>query len=210
MDQIIRLMEHFRDFGQEHQSTDLGAFGRWLAAQYADSQLAETPVAEVNAAGVEVMNAFFLGGLTAFVEVWIKLTFQGLPLLSLGDFGILKTVERLQAPTKSQVADAVIMERTTCMESIKRLIRKGIFSETTDPHDRRMKRVEVTAYGKEVSQELDGRMRQLGLLLMGSLTIEEMHQLLPLLKKLHTFHHQLYRGQSAEEIVRRYQLKTES
>lgn len=207
MDQVIRLLEHFRDFGQEHH-TDLGQFGQWLAAQYAGPQPTETPVAEVNAAGVEVMNAFFLGGLAAFVEVWIKLTFQGLPLLSLGDFGILKTVERLQSPTKSQVADAVIMERTTCMESIKRLIRKGVFSETTDPNDRRMKRVEVTTYGREVSHELDGRMRRLSLLLMGSLTTEEMHQLLPILKKLHTFHHQLYRGQSAEEIVQQYQLKS--
>lgn len=206
MDEIIQLLEDYKAYREKGIPGDFGLFGEFLRQKYADAQEYLTDEEEVNEAGLDVMASYVLGGLTNYVEAWVKLTYQDLPLLSLGDFGIIKTVEFAKNPTKKMIADSVIMERSTCIESIKRLIDKGLLSEETDEKDRRMKRVRLTPYGEEIVQLLYERMRSLGKLLVGNLNEVEKKSLLPPLKKLLDFHEHLYRHKDRQKIKELYKL----
>jgi len=206
MKDIINLLRDYQEFKDKNNSEDFHVFGEWLRQKHAPTQDYTTNDEEVNEAGLDVMATYLLGNLTGYTEAWIKLAYQDLPLLSIGDFSILKTVEHYQNPSKKEVADEVVMERSTCIESIKRLIKEGLLAEAIDPNDRRIRRVHLTKGGKQLMPLLNQRMTNLGSLLVGNLSEVEKKSLLPTLNKLLRFHENLYRNMKKEAIKKNYKL----
>lgn len=206
MDTIIQLLQDYQEYSQQTGSKNLMFFGEWLRQKHAAEEHYLTDEPTVNEAGVNVMASYLLGGLSSYVDVWVKLTYEDLPLLSLGDFGIIKTVERLQRPSKKEIAEANVMERSTCMEAIKRMVKLGLLEESNDEQDRRRKRVSLSLQGRELVQTLDERMTRLGNLLMGNLSEVEKKSLIPVLKKLNDFHQQLYQQKHELDIKKMYDL----
>jgi len=201
MDNIIALLNDFRDFQKTGDSDDFEGFGDFLKSKYTNDKASfQTKEPTVNAAGTDAMVSYLLGGLIGYVEAWVKITYKDLPIGSLGDFGILKSVQVLQNPTKKDVVDRLVMERSTCIEAIKRLIKKGLIQEETDEEDHRMKRVKLTDYGQEIVATLDQKMTALSTLLVGILSEAEKQQIMPMLMKLNKFHNNLYRNKEGEEI----------
>lgn len=143
--------------------------------------------------------------LGAYVDVWVKEAFRDLPLVSQGDFGILKTVEQLGNPTKKDIFEAVILERTTCNESIKRLTKKGLFRVTTDPEDRRMRRVTLTDEGAAVTRQATRKMMALTDLMVGPIPPHAKADTHQRLKQLTDYHAGLYAAERSE-IRERFEL----
>lgn len=206
MDEAIRLLQEYQTFVGQRGQTGLDAFGEWLKQKHMPATQYQTDEPEVNEAGLDVMVAYLLGGLTSYTEAWVKLTFQELPLISIVDFAILKAVEYRVHPSKKEIAESVIAERTTCMESIKRLIKEGLLAEAADKEDKRLKRVKLTKAGLRMIEILNAKMRALGTLLIGDLTEAEKKSLLLMLKKLSHFHDTLYRKKSREEVKQQFSL----
>lgn len=206
MDSIIQLITDYKVFTEQLHSEDLLLFGEWLKQKYAPPTNYTTDETEVNEAGLDVMASYLLGGLTSYVEAWVKLTYRDLPILSLGDFAIVKTVQYLQQPRKKDIMNQTIMERTTCMESIKRLIKIGVLKEYNDEKDKRVKRVLLTSMGEDMVAKLDQKMMNLSVLLMGDLSEIEKKSLLPLLQKLNNFHAELYQKKDSFDIKQQYGL----
>ncbi len=200
MDKAIQLLRAYQRFREEVHSEDLGLFGQWLTQDYGPKAFFGTDDPEVDQEGPDVMGAYLLGSLTAYAEVWVKMSFRDLPVRSLSDFGLLKTIEEMERPSKKEVADRVIMEHSTCIESIKRMIRHNLLLEETDTADKRLKRVVLSETGKKLITELENRIRALGKLLMGNLDEAEKNTLIPLLHKLHSFHDNLYRQRDKTDI----------
>lgn len=206
MEDAIRLLTDFKDFTQQTGSTSFILFGEWLRQKYADQTNYHADDPNVNEAGLDVIASYLIGGLTAYVEVWVKLTYEELPIHSLGDFGILKTVEYMGRPCKKDIANQAIMEHSTCIESIKRLIKAGLLQEETDQQDKRVKRVMLTNEGKLLSASLDKKMMGLGSLLIGNLSELEKKSMIPILKKLNEFHHTLYKERVEVDVKKLYGL----
>lgn len=206
MDNIIQLINDYKVFTEQLHSEDPVLFGEWLKQKYAPSTHYLTNDSEVNEAGLDVMAAYLLGGLTSYVEAWVKLTYQDLPILSLGDFAIIKAVQYLLHPRKKDIMNQTIMERTTCMESIKRLIKVGILKEYNDEKDKRVKRVVLTSIGEELVIKIDKKMMNLSKLLVGNLSEIEKKSLLSLLQKLNNFHAELYQKRDTINIKQQYEL----
>jgi DNA-binding MarR family transcriptional regulator len=181
-------------------SGSLEHFGSWLNLRYNKREEIATDEPEVNDGGLDVMAGYVIGALSNFVDVWVKIAYQDLPLVSLHDFGIIKTVEYGGNPTKKMIADQSLMERSTCMEAIKRMVKEGLFEEEPDSEDRRRKRVRLTPYGKEVNQEVTLRMTKLGTLLVGDLDDTEKKSVIPPLQKLLNFHKKLYFEEDREAV----------
>lgn len=206
MEDVIELLKDYQTFQKQGHKGDFLHFGEWLKQKYAPKETYLTNEEEVNEAGLDVMASYLIGGLSNYVEVWVKLTYQDLPLNSLGDFGIMKIVEFAKNPTKKVIVENSVMERTTCIESIKRLTKEGLFAETIDPKDRRKRRVSLTAKGEEMIELLNVRMMALGKLLSGNLDELEKKSLLPILNKLIDFHDQLYRQKDRQAIKEQFGL----
>ena len=206
MKDVIELLGYYEEFKKEHPQQGLELFGPWLKQSFTPEQDFLTDEETVNQAGLEVMVSYLLGGLAGFFDTWVKRTFADLPLRSLADFGILKSVAHLGTPSKKEVVLANITEPSTCIEIIKRLTRDGVFHEHIDHDDRRIRRVSLTEYGHEINKVVDAKMTNLGRLFTGNLSEVEMRSVIPTFKKLVSFHQQLHQSGDYEEIKKLYHL----
>lgn len=207
MKELVNLVNDYQYFVEETGILDLQPFANWLSKKYTNINDFKTREHTVNEAGLDVMASYLLGGLSSYVEAWVKICFEGSPLYSLTDYGIIKTVQYSHIPpSKTQIAENVIAEKTTCIEAIKRLVKAGILSEIDDEKDKRVKRVQLTNEGIHLINTIDSKMKSLGKLLMGSLDNQEKLSLLPILQKLNDFHNELYRNKTKEEVKSKYKI----
>lgn len=89
-----------------------------------------------------------------------------------GQFSLLNALNRPVPPSLGAVADLLVMDRTTLTANLKPLERKGLVDSAADPDDRRVRRLSLTAAGRDmlrrampawtavqegIDRELDGR-----------------------------------------------------
>src|SRR6188508_1802730 len=70
--------------------------------------------------------------------------------LTNGQFSLLMSLNRPEAPNMGSVASLLAMDRTTLTAALKPLERRGLVSVAVDPADRRGRRLTLTATGRSV------------------------------------------------------------
>ena len=73
--------------------------------------------------------------------------------LTSGQFSLLISLNRPNAPSIGSVADLLAMDRTTLTANIKPLARRGLLRVTDDPADRRVRRLALTAEGEALLRD---------------------------------------------------------
>src|SRR6201982_3382983 len=73
--------------------------------------------------------------------------FRSLGLTS-GQFSLLMSLNRPEAPTMGSVAGLLAMDRTTLTANLKPLERRGLIAVAVDENDRRNRRLVLTASGR--------------------------------------------------------------
>ena len=207
MEKLIELITYYRDFTEDTHSEDLTFFVDWLKQKMGEEEELSTDNANVNSGGLDVMISYLVGSLTRFLDIWLKVAYEGLPLISLGDFTIVKVIQNKGNPSKKEIAREAMMERTSCNEALRRMLKSGIIREEVDTDDKRVRRVTLTKEGKMLLLEVDKRMMQLSKLLMGNLTEVEKRSIFPALDKLKNFHENLYTKKDDIDISKLYGLK---
>lgn len=203
MEKAIELLENYQDFLQVKPAGTMQEFGAWLQRNPEEVELDQP---ELNKQKLNIKFAYTLSKLSSFLDAWVKLSFRDIPLRSLGDFGILMSIRFMQNPRKTDVAEQVIMERSTCMESIKRLIGEDLVEQSKDTADRRVWRVQLTKSGFAMCEILDEKMKSLGDLVAGEISDEEKLDAIAPLAKLVDFHQNLYSGLEGEKIITDFRL----
>jgi len=70
--------------------------------------------------------------------------------LTNGQFSLMMSLNRPEAPAMGAVATLLAMDRTTLTAALKPLKRRGLLRITTDPEDRRARRIELTPKGRKL------------------------------------------------------------
>lgn len=70
--------------------------------------------------------------------------------LTSGQFSLLISLNRPQAPRINQVATLLAMDRSTLTANLKPLARRGLVEVIVDPRDRRGRRLQITDAGRSV------------------------------------------------------------
>ena len=70
--------------------------------------------------------------------------------LTSGQFSLLMSLNRAEAPSIGQVSAGLAMDRTTLTAALKPLERRGLVRVTVDPADRRSRRLTLTPAGKRL------------------------------------------------------------
>lgn len=200
-EKILRLLTYWKEFS-EKESGDLAAFGKWLET-HAENQIAQpSPEPKDNASfrdqyihddvSVEDRIVLLWGRLQRFTHLWSRKALKDLPLHSIEEFGLIKTVELLREVRKSDLVKHTLMETTTCFEMIKRLVKAGYLEEEVDPDDRRSRKVSLTRKGKLLSEKSEPQIKMLSRLLIGNISQSQKLALLDVLQALDGFHTELY------------------
>jgi DNA-binding MarR family transcriptional regulator len=69
--------------------------------------------------------------------------------LTNGQFSLLMSLNRPQAPPMSAVASLLAMDRTTLTAALKPLLRRGLIEVSPDPSDRRSRLIALTTKGMQ-------------------------------------------------------------
>ncbi|NQW50134.1 MAG: MarR family transcriptional regulator [Rhodospirillales bacterium] len=70
--------------------------------------------------------------------------------LTSGQFSLLTSLNRPEAPSMGSIAALLVMDRTTLTANLKPLKQRGLVEIAIDPADRRVRRLELTSAGRRL------------------------------------------------------------
>ena len=193
---IQELIEHWVTYSKTRSDHSIASFSKWLATRINPEK--KSDVADLNFKRMELGRVF--GRLSNFSQMWGKLAFKDLPIKQFEDFGILIEVKYRVNPSKNEVANLLLNEKSTAFEIIKRLIREGLLEEKLDEKDKRIRRISLTPAGEKVVAKAEIQAGKVSQLLMGDSSEEEIDFLLNKFSELDKFHTSMYEKGDYEDV----------
>jgi DNA-binding MarR family transcriptional regulator len=116
------------------------------------------------------------------------------------EFSFLITLMTHNEMTKQELINLQIMEKTSGIEIINRLIRQEFIEQFDDEKDKRSKLLRITETGRRELMMILPRMNMVSKIVVGTLTKEEQNILTYLLRKLDHFHNDIYIHDKEKEL----------
>lgn len=138
-----------------------------------------------------------------YAVIYFKKALKESNINTLDEFSFLIVLMTYPFLTKTELINKLIMEKTSGVEVIKRLLKQGLIREFDNPNDKRSIMVAITPKGKKELSELLPKMGLVGSVVVGNLNSTEISALSFLLQKLDYHHNDLfinYKGLSLEEL----------
>lgn len=192
----IPLIEQWENYIKISKKPDVQDFAYWLLnkekqenqnddttlSQYFDSNTNEHkyPYKSSDA-------AFLLWRLGKFIRYYTKPILLENGLASQDDFAILAHIDYRNYCSKKEAIEANIIDSTTGIEIIKRLVKQGLISEKLNNDDKRQKIVSLTASGKEKLYNIYVGFSKIQDV-MAEMNVQEREILIQTLKNLDSFH----------------------
>jgi DNA-binding MarR family transcriptional regulator len=127
-----------------------------------------------------------------YAKGYIKKALLDSQIQTADEFAFLITLMTHQSLTKTELINKQIMEKTSGIEVIKRLIGQNMISEFADEEDKRSVRVAITQKGKNELIKVLPEMAKVSKIVVGNLSKTEILTLSYLLKKLDFFHNEIF------------------
>jgi DNA-binding MarR family transcriptional regulator len=127
-----------------------------------------------------------------YAKNYIKKALQDSPIQTVDEFSFLITLLTYESLTKTELINKLVLEKTSGVEVIKRLLNQNMICEFADNHDKRSVRVAITDKGKEELWKILPDMAKVSKIVVGNLTASEVNSLAYLLKKLDFFHNDIF------------------
>lgn len=211
---LKQLLEYAEKFEQEEVEPDkqtVTSFATWLLNQSTVPQSDPSNTGSFGPVSPDTTISIIVSFLYRYARLYSKKVIEDSPLTTLDDFTYLIVLFRsTDFPTKTDLIEHNIHEKTTGTEVIRRLLANGLIEQFDDPDDRRSKRLKLTDRGREVMVSLMPRMTQVATLVGGNLTFPEKQQLVYLLTKLHQFHNPIFlneRSESLDQLLKHTEVK---
>lgn len=199
---IKELIDLWLEYSASSPEGSLAGFAKWMSNRLGSSDPEEQKTLD----HTRISIGELFGRLINYTELWGKLAFQDLPIRQFEDFGILTNVKYMGNPSKNELANLLIIEKSTVFEIIKRLVRDGLLQEEKDQHDKRIRRVRLTDKGAQVAEQAMIQAKKVSVLLLGDSSPEEVHMLHQKFTELDGFHRAHYeRGgyNSIDDLLRK-------
>lgn len=139
-----------------------------------------------------------------YAKGYIKKALPESPIQTADEFAFLITLMTHGSLTKTELINKQVMEKTSGVDVIKRLVNQDLMHEFADEADKRSVRVAITPKGKEELEKVLPEMAKVSRIVVGNLTEPEISTLSYLLKKLDFFHNDIFmnkRNLNLDEIL---------
>lgn len=191
-DSVIPLIEQWERFIKISKTTGLREFAEWLLSQ---QELEKPGIVEkpgVAGKNEEYLAANYVSRLNKYVKAYVKPLLHDNRLANADEFSILSLISQMDRPTKREVSKANLMELSTGVDMIRRLLKANYIKEETHENDARAKRLTLTKDGRDVLMAVYNRLADLEHKVLGDLPIDDKTELLRLLDYLNKYHERVY------------------
>lgn len=127
-----------------------------------------------------------------YAKMYVKKALKDSPIRTVDEFSLLITLLTYATIPKHELIKSQVMEKTSGIEIINRLVKRGLIHQFDDHHDKRSKLLEITPAGRDELLRILPGMQLVSEIVTGTLTLQEQNQLTYLMRKLDYFHHAVY------------------
>ena len=204
-DECIKVLNKWKEFKGDSKSDDIKDFAGWLLkakTEVKELKDHENFIVDIASEMEETVSmpdlanrgliGHLLGRMNLFVKNYAKAPFQQIGFSNLEEFRILQIIDRLKNINKSQLSNESLMEFSTVVDILKRLIKQGLIKQTQDENDKRASLLQITAKGKKLLSTSYQTLANIQPNVAGDLTLKEQENLIGLLLKLNNFHTEFF------------------
>lgn len=130
-----------------------------------------------------------------YAKNYIKKALKGSKINTADEFSFLITLLTYDSLSKQELINIQVMEKTSGIEIINRLIKKGYICQFADETDKRSKRIRITDAGRKELFCILPQMNMVAKIIVGKLSKEEQQTLVYLLRKLDDYHNDIFLNQ---------------
>lgn len=199
---IIEKLQQYEQYADDKEDLSLNAFLKFVSPQADLESLKNTFVAQKSFSvgdearfienNVDRVIAQHILFLYRYIKFYAKLALAKTSIKSIEEFSMLITVMQFQSISKTDLIKRNVIEKSSGIEIINRLIKNGLLSQQDNPNDQRSHLISLTDTGKFELFKTFEKMDTLGKIATGELTYPEKEQLASMLKQLDHFHFDNY------------------
>jgi DNA-binding MarR family transcriptional regulator len=127
-----------------------------------------------------------------YSKQYTKKALKNSEIKTIDEFSYLAMLLTFGQLSKIDLINKNIQEKTTGIETINRLLKNDLLHQEENPNDKRSQLLSLTQKGKTVLYSVFENMQKVSSIVTGNLTTLEKIQLAHLLKKLDTYHNEIY------------------
>lgn len=142
-----------------------------------------------------------------YAKSYLKKALENSIINTPDEFGFLITMLGTNHYSKTELINKLVTEKTSGVETIKRLIKKGLLEEFKNLDDKKSVYVKITDFGRQSLFEVLPVMNMVTEIITGNLTENEKLILTELLVKLDAFHNEIYFNDKMQTIESIYKNK---
>ncbi|MEM6395568.1 MAG: MarR family winged helix-turn-helix transcriptional regulator [Bacteroidota bacterium] len=201
--QIQKLIGLYGNFEESTGMDDIQSFGRWLTSEQNQENLIAYNQFDDPQKGPQTQEEQISMGLIMLANHarhYLKAASRGTELAGWNDTIMMLLLFHTGAQRKTTLIKTGIIDISAGIEAIKRLVRRRILKEESDPTDKRAKLVILTEKGKDLAEIMDARIDLVSQIIAGNLSPAERSILLPLIFKLVNFHAPIFHNDYGAEL----------
>jgi MarR family transcriptional regulator, lower aerobic nicotinate degradation pathway regulator len=195
---IIPVITLWEEFNSKHPDSDIQDFARWVLNK-SDHEMEVVVTRDEESSEIahdfsklttESNIVYLIQRLQCRLQKAIKPPIKKLGFSKDHEFAMLYHVFVLQSPNKKELAQHMLIEKTTAVEISNRLLARSLVTEAIDNTDKRSTRLKITETGMQILRESYLPMKDIPYLFLTGLTAVEKQQLNTLLKQLNQLHNE--------------------
>ncbi len=208
--QLIDKLSHYEQDAEDKESLSIEGFAASLNPTNDLEELKNSIIGKTNpeiiksphhiANNIERVIAQHILLLYRYIKFYSKAAFATSNIRTMEEFSFLMNVMQHQRITKTELIRRNIIEKSSGIEIINRLIKSNMLIQVDNPEDQRSHLIQLTDFGQSELFRIFGKMDTLGKIATGELSITEKEKLALMLKKLDHFHYDNYNNKELKEL----------
>ncbi len=205
MNRVVELVNTWAAFEQEYPAGSIEDFCRHYLVSNREKHNKDV----VKAAIVDGQLLRMMGRITKMTMTYAQLALEGTELIQMEEYGFLLAIQNLVNPEKSAAILANLMPISSGTDMLKRMIKRGLVSETVHEEDKRSKRLMLTPKGKAAVATGGKRIGKLAKMMLHAMPEDDKHLCIQLLKVVEEDFSALWLQQKIKDFDTLYELVME-
>jgi DNA-binding MarR family transcriptional regulator len=202
---LKQLIDLWESYEEEEQELNLLDFAEWMKNQLRQSPQSNRTVSHDNIKidQPELMSYFksldeptrfleSISRISRYHEFYIRKFLVDLPINNRLEYLFLKTARQMHQAKKTDLINIHLVEYTTGMDTIKRLINNGFLTETSGKNDKRVRLLEITEKGVDILLQADKKINDEKNMFLTCIPMNKWKKAMPVLDEINILHNSIY------------------
>lgn len=202
---ILRLIELWESYQDETDQQELLEFAEWLTNKLKEKPELNIKQTKLRAKSEEPGNFVlfkeldepirfleYTSRISRLHDFYIKKFFNELPINNRLEYLFLYTARKKGEAKKTELINTHLVDYTTGMDTIKRLVNSGLLEEMPDEKDKRAKLLAITNKGKQVLELANRKMSDEIHMFLACISMNKWKKTLSVFEEINEFHSGIY------------------